>query len=145
MKRSTRHGLKIDSHGNKHYYCNGRLHRNNGPALEIHPYDYKDLFIREWYLHGKRHRLNGPAIERSDGYKAWYQNGKIHRDNGPAIECPDSGSKEWLQYGKLHRLDGPAAEYSTGYKEWWVHGKHIQCHSQEEFLAITNPKLGMFW
>ena len=29
-----------------------------------------------WYLNGKLHREDGPAIEYSDGYKAWYIDGK---------------------------------------------------------------------
>ena len=31
---------------------------------------------KEWYLNGKLHREDGPAIEWSDGSKSWYLNGK---------------------------------------------------------------------
>ena len=31
---------------------------------------------KEWYLNGKLHREDGPAIEGPDGYKEWYLNGK---------------------------------------------------------------------
>ena len=29
-----------------------------------------------WYLNGKVHREDGPAIERAGGSKQWYRNGK---------------------------------------------------------------------
>ena len=32
---------------------------------------------KEWYLNGKLHREDGPAIERSDGSKSWYLNDKL--------------------------------------------------------------------
>ena len=31
---------------------------------------------KEWYLNGKLHREDGPAIEYPSGYKAWYLNDK---------------------------------------------------------------------
>ena len=30
---------------------------------------------RHWYLNDELHREDGPAIEDADGYKAWYLNG----------------------------------------------------------------------
>src|SRR3972149_9837764 len=35
--------------------------------------------IKSWYLNGKLHREDGPAIEWPDGSKVWYLNGKCHR------------------------------------------------------------------
>jgi len=49
---------------------------------------------KEWYLDGKIHREDGPAIEKANGYKAWYLAGERHREDGPAIEFA-SGRKEW--------------------------------------------------
>lgn len=49
---------------------------------------------REWYLNGKIHREDGPAIECADGSKKWYLNGKRHRIDGPAVEYA-SGLKLW--------------------------------------------------
>jgi hypothetical protein len=77
----------------------------------------------KWYLNGKLHRENGPAIEYSNGDKSWYQNGKRHREDGPAIEWPN-GIKEWFQNGKLHRDDGPAIEQSNGDKSWYLNGEN---------------------
>ncbi len=52
------------------------------------------LKIKEWYKNGKLHREDGPAVERIDGTKVWYRKGKLHREDGPAIEyC--KGNKEW--------------------------------------------------
>ena len=79
---------------------------------------------KAWYLNGKLHREDGPAIEHADGYKVWYLNGKYHREDGPAIEWAD-GSKFWYLNGKRHREDGPAIEYADGYKAWYLNGKEV--------------------
>jgi len=81
--------------------------------------------IREWYLNGKLHREDGPAVEYSDGTKEWYVNGKRHRENGPAIEWAD-GDKYWYLNGKRHREDGPAIEKSSdGTKRWYLNGVEL--------------------
>lgn len=49
---------------------------------------------KEWYLNGKLHREDGPAIEFADGDKYWYLNGSLHREDGPAIEHAN-GLKYW--------------------------------------------------
>jgi len=74
-----------------------------------------------WYYNGRLHRENGPAVIRADGYKAWWLNGGFHREDGPAVEDSD-GSKAWWLNGKRHREDGPAIESSDGYKAWWLNG-----------------------
>ena len=40
--------------------------------------------IELYYLNGKLHREDGPAV-CGDGDKEWYLNGKLHREDGPAI------------------------------------------------------------
>ena len=47
-----------------------------------------------WYLNGKLHREDGPAYEGASGTKAWYLNGKLHREDGPAMEYAN-GDKYW--------------------------------------------------
>jgi hypothetical protein len=59
-------------------------------------YDYGG---RYWYLKGKLHREDGPAVERHNGGKSWYLNGKRHREDGPAIEYANGG-KSWHLNGK---------------------------------------------
>ena len=55
---------------------------------------------KRWFLNGKLHREDGPAVEHADGDKLWFLNGKIHREDGPAVECTD-GTKYWYLNGKL--------------------------------------------
>ena len=52
-----------------------------------------------WYVNGKLHREDGPAIEYASGSKQWYINGKLHREDGPAVEVID-GDKFWYLNGK---------------------------------------------
>jgi hypothetical protein len=73
---------------------------------------------KHWYKERKLHREDGPAIEYPDGTKEWYKEGKLHRLDGPAFEYPN-GYKEWYKEGKLHRLDGPAVELPDGTKKWY--------------------------
>jgi hypothetical protein len=77
---------------------------------------------KEWFLNGKLHREDGPAVEYTNGSKFWYQNGEYHREDDPAVEWAN-GSKEWYLNGKLHRENGPAVEYPDGSKEWFLNGE----------------------
>ena len=86
----------------------------NKPECKIYPDGTK-----EWRLNGKIHREDGPAIEHANGSKHWYLNGKRHREDDPAIEYA-SGTKEWRLNGKIHREDGPAVEYVNGDKYWYL-------------------------
>ena len=62
--------VKVWDNGNKSWYLNGKLHREDGPAYECANGD------KSWYLNGKLHREDGPAIEYANGYKYWYLNDK---------------------------------------------------------------------
>ena len=79
---------------------------------------------KSWLLNGKLHREDGPAIEYANGDKEWYLNGELHREDGPAIEDAN-GSKVWFLNGKLHREDGPAIELANGDKWWYLNGKQL--------------------
>ena len=76
---------------------------------------------KEWWFNGELHREDGPAVERVSGHKEWRLNGELHREDGPAVEWAD-GHKEWWLNGKRHREDGPASEYASGHKEWCLDG-----------------------
>jgi len=131
-------GCVTDDYGNKEWYLNNELHREDGPAIENvdgskewwvlgkqHREDgpaAEDRWGKEWWLNGKLHRIDGPAQEKENGDKKWYINGKLHREDGPAIE-EVNGDKEWWLKGKRHRKDGPAVESKFFGKEWWVNGK----------------------
>jgi hypothetical protein len=82
-------GITESPFGDKQWFLNGELHRDDGPAFEN---IYGD---KHWFLNGKRHQKDGPAIEFADGSKAWYLNGELHRVDGPAIEYPN-GDKSWF-------------------------------------------------
>ena len=90
-------------------------------TYEVNVYPGGDKF---WYQHGKLHREDGPAIEWVDGSKEWYLNDKLHRVDGPACEYAN-GDKHWYLNGKRHREDGPAVEYASGGKRWYLDGKFL--------------------
>jgi hypothetical protein len=104
--------LRFATQGNIKYYFD----ENN----EVYLHEYANG-TKSWYQCGKLHRDDGPAIEHSNGDKAWYQNGLFHRIDGPALEWSD-GTKFWYQNGKPHRDDGPAVEYPNGSKFWYKNG-----------------------
>ena len=98
-----------------------------------------------WLLNGKLNREDGPAVERSDGTKFWYFNGVYHRVGGPAIESP-SGEKQWFLHGKCHREDGPAIEYPEGEKFWYLNDEEVgwervfrqaKCDLEKECRILT--------
>jgi hypothetical protein len=78
---------------------------------------------KSWRMHGKLHREDGPAIEWANGGKEWFLHGKRHCEDAPAIEWAN-GTKMWSLHGKLHRKDGPAVEQADGTKQWWLHGTY---------------------
>jgi len=70
-----------EENGNKYYYIDNRLHKEDGPACQ-----YADG-SEEWYLYGKRHRIDGPAITWTNGDKDWYYQGTwIKVDNQKDFE-----------------------------------------------------------
>jgi hypothetical protein len=129
--------LTIDSEGVKTWTLpNGRLHREDGPAIE-----YPDGSCW-WYYDGQFHRVGGPATYSShDTYESWCQHGNYHSEDGPAV-IHINGDKHWYLYGKLHREDGPAIEDGK-YKSWYLNGKRIDCTTQEEFERLM--RLKAFW
>jgi hypothetical protein len=66
------------------WYLDGRLHRDEGPAVEIGAF-------RSWYRHGRNHRDDGPAIEWPDGRQQWMVNGKTTKWRNPAYPEQDFG------------------------------------------------------
>ena len=62
--------VEVLASGTKFYYLHGKLHREDGPAIEY------AQGHKEWWLHGQRHREDGPAIEYTNGTKSYYLHGK---------------------------------------------------------------------
>jgi len=79
----------------------------------------------KWYNENYRlHRENGPAVELKNGFKYYYINGKFHREDGPAIENAN-GDKYYYINGISHRQDGPAVEWANGYKSYCINGNNL--------------------
>ena len=121
--------VNVSPDGTKHWYLNGKLHREDGPAVEYLDVTNRNVATIQWYLNGKRHREDGPAIEYSNGTKQWYLNDKLHREDDPAVEYSD-GTKYWYINGNFHREDGPATVHADGTKQWFLRGKRM---SEDEF------------
>ena len=58
----------IDVYGNKRWYINGKLHREDGPTIEL------KSGTKIWCFDGEYHRLDGPTIEMVDGTTEWWIN-----------------------------------------------------------------------
>ncbi|CAB4196751.1 hypothetical protein UFOVP1290_271 [uncultured Caudovirales phage] len=83
-------------------------------GLHIAPYGNK-----YWYLEGELHREDGPAVEYPDGTKEWWLEGKLHREDGPAVEYPD-GTKEWyLNYKNIKCHSQEEFEKLMKLKAFW--------------------------
>ena len=65
---SIEYKVIVNSHGSQSWYLNGKLHREDGPAII---YANGDQY---WYLNGKLHREDGPAIIWAKGAQYWYLN-----------------------------------------------------------------------
>jgi hypothetical protein len=109
----------VESNGDRAWYVNGKLHRDDGPALE------EADGYKWWYQMGRLHRTDGPATITNGGTKSWYINGQRHRTDGPAIEY--FNCSVWYQNGRLHRRDGPAIEWVNDTQEWWFEGSQETC------------------
>ena len=88
--------VKVHPNGDKFWYLNDELHREDGPAIEQANGD------KEWYLNGNRHREDGPAFEWADGTKWWYLNGEEMTED----EHKKATSKKATCEGKEVEVDG---------------------------------------
>jgi hypothetical protein len=94
--------VKVYNNGDKEWFLNGKLHREDGPAVEC------SNGAKFWYLNGKRHREDGPAVEWSDGYKVWYLDGKrlTEQEHKAATSKPTCEGKIVEIDGKKYKLKG---------------------------------------
>ncbi|WP_202416734.1 hypothetical protein [Duganella qianjiadongensis] len=125
-----------DLNGSKEWFLNGLRHREDGPAID-------NQWRQEWWIYGEYHREDGPAIEDTNGTKEWWLNGKRHRENGPAIES-SNGNKEWYINGERHRENGPAIITSIGCKQYCLGGKFIDLYNFEKTIAAKQNKNGKY-
>ena len=67
-------------------------------ALKYHVVVDETGTRRYYNVAGRLHREDGPAVERADGSKFWHQNGRLHREDGPAIIW-HYGARYWFLHG----------------------------------------------
>lgn len=116
--RKTTEQMIESPDGSVTYLRNGRVHRDNGPALT------RANGEMYWYQEGQLHREDGPAAY-TPGSKSWYCKGKLHREDGPAVEWID-GTKEWYQHGQRHREGAAAIERPDGRNLFYNKGEATQ-------------------
>ena len=111
---------------------------------------------KRWYKDGKLHREDGPAIEWADGVKDWYYKDiwvggfvkpdpvlwerltSVELNGGPLLNgCVVTlqGNKYWYKDDRYHREDGPAIEWVNGKMDWHHHGEYLGTGT-EGFLAL---------
>jgi len=73
----VKNGLVVDDDGNKYWYCNDVLHREDGPAV----INITSLNVEVWWVNGVKHREDGPAIVYANGDKEWFLNGKMYSED----------------------------------------------------------------
>jgi len=107
------------------HYLNGKLHREDGPAVE------EANGNKKWYQHHQLHRIDGTACEYNDNTELWYKDDKLHReDGGPDVTYPN-GYQSWYVNNSLHRTDGPAVEFTNAAKHWYLN--NIKYGTNNEF------------
>ena len=131
------HSLRYDSP-----YCNGVLHRTDGPAI-VERDDATGIIIwEEWRKDGQLHRPDGPAMIIRDPataittHESWHKDGLHHRNEAPAYIERDPTTavvvyESWWKDGVRTRPDGPAeliCDRITGAvtrDQWWQDGQPI--------------------
>lgn len=83
----------------------------------------KQTGLKKWYNNGKLHRENGPAVITEKGDEFWYIDDKLHREDDQPAMIFKNGRKEWYNHGKLHRESGPAVVSHNGDQEFWINGE----------------------
>jgi hypothetical protein len=83
MRRGVTTQKRFDAVLGSRRGLSGKQTRAPSPTFKIAPNGDKT-----WLSDGRLHCEDGPAIERTDGTKEWYRNGQRHRKNGPAVESP---------------------------------------------------------
>jgi hypothetical protein len=98
VKVMIEYKVKVYDDGDKYWYLNNKLHREDGPAVECANGD------KCWFLYDKLHREDGPALECAS-YKQWYLNGTKYtkqefneKMNPSAKELPVSEISKLLGY-----------------------------------------------
>ena len=70
LPKNQRTGCVLSPNGDKHFYKEDLLHREDGPAIEFASGE------KHWYYENRFHRLDGPAVEYANGKVEYYLEGK---------------------------------------------------------------------
>jgi hypothetical protein len=155
-------GRSILSDGTEVWHRDGRLHREDGPAVIARAIRRKTSC--RWIDAVRTHigkfigalcpaqanwatRLFDRRSTLSDSTEEWYREGERHREDGPALIRADGG-QEWYLNGKLHRENGPAVIAADGSEEWFREGlRHrndgpavVRCDGSVEWWTHGYPK-----
>ena len=72
-----------------------------------------------WYLNGKLHREDGPALEYADGSNSWYLNGKLHREEVMGNNTKDNvNSPSHYNQAGIECIDAIKASLGDGYQDY---------------------------
>jgi hypothetical protein len=122
------------------WFLDGKLHREDGPAIVAG--ERSIIYLRDEGIY-----LHGSTKAGAETAQFYFRHGKLHRQAsepggspGPAVIIPEDAvwseddpqevnsfepgpAKLYYQDGKLHREDGPAYEGPDGNYVYWVQGK----------------------
>jgi len=82
----------IDEYGTQRWYKNGKIHREDGPAVIY------ASGSQEWRINGKLHRTDGPAVIYADGFQAWWLYGRNYEFNDYVNEIFPLNCKEKMVF-----------------------------------------------
>jgi len=123
-----KNGLIIGNDGDKKWYKNDELHRDDGPACEWENGD------RSWYKNGKLHRADGPAEKYTTGSEFWYLNGLVHREGGPAISWAN------VDVAPTWWLNGEELEFPKDFPTIEAWFDYLSDHEEESYQVIADIK-----
>ena len=129
--------MEIDDNGDKYWWLDGNLHREDGPAIEYNDGD------KEWWLDGNLHREDGPAYERADGSKHWYLNGEwVTKEEHKNLTSDKD--KEKSEYTRVDLIRSAEEMYPDCYAKQAGNLRatlnsvllHVEVHNPEMFQEI---------
>ena len=141
------------------YFQDSKLHREDGPAVEIFSDKTGAIFTERWYREGKLHRKNGPAVISYDESEVvppivkleeWYRDGVRHRDKGPAyteylVKTKKCGSSQLITNKKQAKTCEEGIEQQRYLERWYLKGARGRLGGPSEVYyfdgkAIKNAK-----
>lgn len=125
--------IRIMRSGEKEWYQNDKLHRDDGPSIEY-------VNGETWHQNGLMHCLDGPAETFIHGQHIHHPGNNAHYNDMVAFsKCVGDVhiTRKWCQNGLMHREDGPAHLYvrcdgHVSVQKWYLSGTE---YTEAEFSA----------